>query len=164
MGKKRSISDDNGTSTNKRTKTSTVSKRTTGPQPKTDSNGDIYWEISRMRRVTISNFRGRNMVNIREYYEKDGEELPGKKGISLPMDQFSAFLQCLPQIEEFLLQKGEKVPRPVYDDNDGDDEEEEVDEKEEDDGGKKDKKKKSNIEATSEEEEEEEESEVSEED
>lgn len=79
MGKKRSISDDNGTSTNKRTKTSTVSKRTTGPQPKTDSNGDIYWEISRMRRVTISNFRGRNMVNIREYYEKDGEELPGKK-------------------------------------------------------------------------------------
>lgn len=32
-----------------------------------------------MRRVTISNFRGRNMVNIREYYEKDGEELPGKK-------------------------------------------------------------------------------------
>lgn len=81
MGKKRSISDDNGgISTAKRTKTtvSSSSKRT-GPQPKTDSNGDIYWEISRMRRVTISNFKGRNMVNIREYYEKDGEELPGKK-------------------------------------------------------------------------------------
>ncbi len=46
---------------------------------KEDSNGDSYWEISKMRRITISSFRGKTMVNIREYYEKDGEELPGKK-------------------------------------------------------------------------------------
>lgn len=46
---------------------------------KVDANGDVYWEISRLRRVTVSEFRGRTMVNIREYYEKDGNELPGKK-------------------------------------------------------------------------------------
>ncbi|KAJ5851921.1 uncharacterized protein N7529_011306 [Penicillium soppii] len=46
---------------------------------KTDSNGDRYWEISKMRRVTISSFRGKTQVNVREYYEKDGQELPGKK-------------------------------------------------------------------------------------
>lgn len=46
---------------------------------KVDSNGDTYWEISRLRRVTISTFRGKTLVNVREYYEKDGEELPGKK-------------------------------------------------------------------------------------
>lgn len=46
---------------------------------KLDANGDRYWEISKMRRVTISTFRGKTMVNIREYYEKDGQELPGKK-------------------------------------------------------------------------------------
>jgi hypothetical protein len=46
---------------------------------KVDTNGDRYWEISRMRRVTISSFRGKTMVNVREYYEKDGQELPGKK-------------------------------------------------------------------------------------
>lgn len=46
---------------------------------KKDSNGDIYWNISGLRRVTISEFRGKSMVNIREYYEKDGQELPGKK-------------------------------------------------------------------------------------
>jgi hypothetical protein len=46
---------------------------------KTDSNGDRYWEISKMRRVTVSSFRGKTMVNIREYYAKDGQELPGKK-------------------------------------------------------------------------------------
>lgn len=48
-------------------------------KPKTDNNGDPYWEISRMRRVTVSTFRGKTLVNIREYYEKDGQELPGKK-------------------------------------------------------------------------------------
>lgn len=46
---------------------------------KVDSNGDKYWEISKARRVTVSTFRGKTMVNIREYYEKDGQELPGKK-------------------------------------------------------------------------------------
>lgn len=46
---------------------------------KSDSNGDQYWEISKMRRVTVSEFRGKTMVSVREYYEKDGQELPGKK-------------------------------------------------------------------------------------
>ncbi len=46
---------------------------------KTDTNGDVYWEISKMRRVTVSEFRGKTMVSVREYYEKDGQELPGKK-------------------------------------------------------------------------------------
>lgn len=46
---------------------------------KTDTNGDVYWEISKLRRVTVSEFRGKTMVSVREYYEKDGRELPGKK-------------------------------------------------------------------------------------
>jgi hypothetical protein len=46
---------------------------------KTDANGDTYWDISNSRRVTISNFKGKTLVSIREYYEKDGQELPGKK-------------------------------------------------------------------------------------
>jgi hypothetical protein len=46
---------------------------------KVDANGDKFWELSKMRRVTISSFRGKILVNIREYYEKDGQELPGKK-------------------------------------------------------------------------------------
>ncbi|KAJ6172436.1 hypothetical protein N7470_001503 [Penicillium chermesinum] len=75
--------------------------------PQTDDNGDKFWEVSKNRRVTLSNFRGKNMVSIREYYEKDGKALPGKKGISLPMDQFSAFITLLPEIEEALVEAGE---------------------------------------------------------
>ena len=36
-------------------------------------------KLSRTRRIGISSFKGNTMVNIREYYEKDGAMLPGKK-------------------------------------------------------------------------------------
>ncbi|KAI9035019.1 PX domain protein [Aspergillus affinis] len=81
---------------------------------KTDSNGDKYWEISKMRRVMISTFRGKTMVSIREYYEKDGQELPGKKGISLPLDQYASLVTLLPEIEVVLKEQGQSIPRPEY--------------------------------------------------
>ena len=79
-----------------------------------DDEGDQYWELSKARRVTISNFKGTTMVGIREYYDKDGKMLPGKKGISLTVDQYSALIQVLPQIEGALSKKGEWVPRPSF--------------------------------------------------
>jgi len=36
------------------------------------------------RRVQISEFKGMQMVAIREFYEKDGEMLPAKKVIPPP--------------------------------------------------------------------------------
>lgn len=46
---------------------------------KVDNNGDKYWELSQKRRVTLSEFRNNTLINVREYYEKDGQDLPGKK-------------------------------------------------------------------------------------
>ena len=46
---------------------------------KTDSDGNKYWEISKARRITVSEFKKMPMVNIREYYQADGKWLPGKK-------------------------------------------------------------------------------------
>ncbi|KAJ4508529.1 hypothetical protein HRR78_006215 [Exophiala dermatitidis] len=75
-------------------------------KPQTDAEGNSYWEISKNRRVTISDFKGKKLVNIREYYQKDNEWLPGKK--------YSALIGIMPQIEELLKQQGESVPRPDY--------------------------------------------------
>ncbi|KAJ5084302.1 ssDNA-binding transcriptional regulator [Penicillium alfredii] len=118
---------------------------------KIDANGDRFWEISRMRRVTISSFRGKTLVGVREYYEKDGQELPGKKGISMPLDQFSSLITILPDIEQALKQNGVSLPRPVYSDNV--DPSDEGDEADQEDSGEGKSSPKQNIEATSEEEE-----------
>jgi hypothetical protein len=99
-----------------------IDKDTSSSNPagqKVDSNGDVYWELSRLRRVTVSTFKGKTMVSIREYYEKDKQELPGKKGISMTIDQFNSFIRLLPDIETTLSEKGETVPRPTYAGQDG---------------------------------------------
>ncbi|GAB7352251.1 hypothetical protein MBLNU459_g2720t1 [Dothideomycetes sp. NU459] len=83
-------------------------------ETQTDEEGNEFWEISAKRRIQISKFSGKQMINIREFYEKDGKILPGKKGISLSIEQFSTFVELLPQIEEVLKSKGEEVPRPKY--------------------------------------------------
>jgi hypothetical protein len=65
-----------------------------------DEEGNDYWEVclpfspaeardemfltcrqlgGRLRRVTLSEFKGKTLINIREHYEKDGKVLPGKK-------------------------------------------------------------------------------------
>ncbi|EXJ88876.1 casein kinase II subunit alpha [Capronia epimyces CBS 606.96] len=119
-------------------------------KPQSDSDGNIFWEISKNRRVTLSDFKGKKLVNIREYYQKDSEWLPGKKGISMSLEQYSALIDIMPQVEEVLKQQGETVPRPNYSgsaqaaEENGEEEDEEDEEK---------KLKKENIEATSDEEE-----------
>ena len=60
--------------------------------PKTDTEGNKYWEISKARRVTVSEFKKKAMVNIREYYQADGDWLPGKK-VRLPSPQLSAVMK-----------------------------------------------------------------------
>ncbi|MCJ1468762.1 hypothetical protein MMC07_007392 [Pseudocyphellaria aurata] len=130
------------------------------------SGGEEFWEISEKRRVTISSFGNRRAVDLREFYDKEGEMLPGKKGISLTLDQFNAVVSFLPYIETVLANKyGEKnLTRPDYssrvDGSDGetsdqvrDKDVEEEQEEEEDDEAKVDARpRKKNFEATSEEE------------
>ncbi|KAB1218349.1 RNA polymerase II transcriptional coactivator KIWI [Morella rubra] len=44
-----------------------------------DSIEDIVvCEISKNRRVTVRNWQGKVVVDIREFYVRDGKELPGK--------------------------------------------------------------------------------------
>ncbi|KAK2991432.1 hypothetical protein RJ640_019078 [Escallonia rubra] len=40
----------------------------------------VISKLSEKRRVTITDFRGKTLVSMREYYRKDGKELPTSKG------------------------------------------------------------------------------------
>ncbi|KAK3724419.1 hypothetical protein LTR37_001043 [Vermiconidia calcicola] len=81
----------------------------------TDDEGNEYWELSGKRRVQVSDFKGMTMVGIREFYnDKESKSLPGKKGIALTLDQYTAFLGLVPEIERVLKSKGITVPRPQY--------------------------------------------------
>jgi hypothetical protein len=89
----------------KKAKNASASKSTSGSTSGKNGQGDAYWEVrlaiydfvniwsltkpstklgAKNRRVTVSKFGyGKSektvRIDIREFYEKDGEQLPGKK-------------------------------------------------------------------------------------
>lgn len=56
------------------------------------------WVLERQRKVSINEFRGHKLIDIREYYEKDGKSLPGKKGISLSVDEWKKLLAIAEEV------------------------------------------------------------------
>ncbi|KFY39654.1 hypothetical protein V494_03893 [Pseudogymnoascus sp. VKM F-4513 (FW-928)] len=106
-------SDDDGKPRSKRTKTTKPSSAAKPAQAQTGENGEKFWELSQgrnSRRVGISEFKGTRLINIREYYQNPaGDFLPGKKGISLPLDQYKALLQAIPDINAALTAAGETI-------------------------------------------------------
>ncbi|RVW55027.1 RNA polymerase II transcriptional coactivator KIWI [Vitis vinifera] len=53
-----------------------------------DPDNIIVCEISRNRRVSVRNWQGKVQVDIREFYVKDGKQMPGKKGTFLLLMDF----------------------------------------------------------------------------
>ncbi|EOA21700.1 hypothetical protein CARUB_v10002126mg [Capsella rubella] len=75
-----------------------------------DDDGDlIICRLSDKRRVTIQEFKGKTLVSIREYYKKDGKELPTSKGISLTDEQWSTFKKNIPAIEKAVKKMESRV-------------------------------------------------------
>ncbi|KAJ4844368.1 hypothetical protein Tsubulata_029732 [Turnera subulata] len=66
---------------------------------KTDSSDDadeiVVCEISKNRRVTVRNWQGKVWIDIREFYNKDGKLLPGKKGTILAL--YSVLIEIVVQ-------------------------------------------------------------------
>ncbi|KAL6614654.1 hypothetical protein ACP70R_036924 [Stipagrostis hirtigluma subsp. patula] len=73
-----------------------------------DDTGDlILCRLSTKTKVTLSEFRGKTLVSIREFYSKDGKELPTSKGISLTAEQWEAFRDAVPAVEDAIKKLGE---------------------------------------------------------
>ncbi|KAK6923472.1 Transcriptional coactivator p15 (PC4), C-terminal [Dillenia turbinata] len=65
-----------------------------------DSDDIVVCEISKNRRVTVRNWQGKVVVDIREFFVKDGKQMPGKKGISLTMDQWNVLRDHVEEIDK----------------------------------------------------------------
>ncbi|GMM28067.1 hypothetical protein DAMA08_007830 [Martiniozyma asiatica (nom. inval.)] len=55
---------------------------------------------SERRRITVRQFKGSTLIDIREYYKKDDEWKPGSKGISLTPDQWAILAECAPEVSK----------------------------------------------------------------
>ena len=70
---------------------------------KFDEGHEVVFNINAMRRVTLREFRGKTLIDIREYYsDAAGDLRPGKKGISLTEEQWAKLVELMPKINEAL--------------------------------------------------------------
>ncbi len=84
-----------------------------------DQNEKNSFQLSNNRFVTISEFRNKVRVDVREYYlNDDGEKKPGKKGISLSLEEWNKLKDLMPKIESAIKGTAEESND---DDNDDDD-------------------------------------------
>ncbi|CAI9753042.1 unnamed protein product [Fraxinus pennsylvanica] len=65
-----------------------------------ESDNIVVCELSKNRKVSVRNWNGKVVVDIREFYYKDGKEMPGKKGISLTMDQWKILRDHVDEIDQ----------------------------------------------------------------
>uniref|UniRef100_A0A8C2TFI4 Activated RNA polymerase II transcriptional coactivator p15 n=1 Tax=Coturnix japonica TaxID=93934 RepID=A0A8C2TFI4_COTJA len=64
------------------------------------SAGSVYLQIGKMRYVRVSCFKGKVLVDIREFYmDKEGDMKPGRKGIALSAEQWNQLKEIVPDID-----------------------------------------------------------------
>jgi len=91
--------DRNPAPSSKKAKTSSSASSST---LKKNDEGEFVFELSKMRSVTVKDFKGRCYVNLREYYmDKDsGDMRPGRKGIALSVEQWNKLKEHMDDIDK----------------------------------------------------------------
>nr|NP_001299062.1 RNA polymerase II transcriptional coactivator [Papilio xuthus]BAM18689.1 single stranded-binding protein c31A [Papilio xuthus] len=64
------------------------------------------WVLQGKKLVKVRTFKGKVYVDVREFYEKNGDLLPGKKGISLTPEQWRKLLSLGNEINETISSLG----------------------------------------------------------
>ncbi|CAF2402661.1 unnamed protein product [Rotaria sp. Silwood2] len=62
-------------------------------------NGERLYELSKLRYISVSQFKGKPYINIREYYDDNGVQKPG---ISLTVDQWEKLKTLVSQVDKDL--------------------------------------------------------------
>ncbi|KAI5707502.1 RNA polymerase II transcriptional coactivator-like isoform X2 [Diaphorina citri] len=77
---------------------------TPGKEMKEEEGVYKSWQLDNTRFVKVKEFKGKLYVDIREHYEKDGQMLPGKKGILLNLAQFKVLRDHANDINDVIEQ------------------------------------------------------------
>ncbi|KAL1379174.1 hypothetical protein pipiens_015090 [Culex pipiens pipiens] len=65
-----------------------------------NESGEPEWFLDKNKKVTVREFKNKVYVDIREFYEKDGKMLPGKKGVSLQVPMWKKLLEISDEVNE----------------------------------------------------------------
>lgn len=68
---------------------------------KTNEEGEQYVELSEKRRVTVRHYKGKVLIDLREFYEDKatGAMKPGKRGIALSPEQWAVLRGAFDDID-----------------------------------------------------------------
>ncbi|KAJ6593930.1 transcriptional Coactivator p15-domain-containing protein [Mycena capillaripes] len=68
------------------------------------SEGEKFIDLGKNKRATVRTFKGSTLLDIREFYvdKESGESKPGKKGVSLSMDQWQELKQATKTLDELI--------------------------------------------------------------
>ncbi|CAI9101108.1 OLC1v1038362C1 [Oldenlandia corymbosa var. corymbosa] len=73
------------------------------------SDGRVICKLSDKRNVALHDYNGKALVSIRDYYEKDGKQLPSGRGITLTGRQWSLFRDNIGAIEKAISNLDAKI-------------------------------------------------------
>ncbi|XP_057686900.1 SUB1 regulator of transcription b [Corythoichthys intestinalis] len=77
------------------------SGKTAGSSKGDNNTEDNMFQIGRMRYVSVRDFKGKVLIDIREYWTNpDGDMKPGKKGIALNPEQWNQLKDQISEIDE----------------------------------------------------------------
>ncbi|NP_001018376.1 SUB1 regulator of transcription a isoform 1 [Danio rerio] len=65
------------------------------------NKNDNMFQIGKMRYVSVRDFKGKVLIDIREYWmDQEGEMKPGRKGISLNPEQWNQLKEQISEIDD----------------------------------------------------------------
>lgn len=83
--------------------TATKSTKTTTTAGGARAGESYVFDLGAKRRITVNVFAGKKRVDLREFYEDESGELkPGKKGISLSLEQYELLKSVIPRVDDAL--------------------------------------------------------------
>eukprot|EP01015_Nassula_variabilis_P023619 TRINITY_DN4441_c0_g1_i5.p1 TRINITY_DN4441_c0_g1~~TRINITY_DN4441_c0_g1_i5.p1 ORF type:complete len:156 (-),score=45.07 TRINITY_DN4441_c0_g1_i5:53-520(-) len=67
------------------------------------SQDEVIFELGAKKRVTVRRYKGKILVDFREFWEKGGELNPTKKGVALTLESWEKFKKHVKRIDEAIV-------------------------------------------------------------